>query len=118
MIDAFKSTLEELLYTDIILVIIDIKDDFSQLEKKFQSCFSTLMELAVDKSKMIFVLNKAEEIDMDEIKEKAEYIELDDTKRWIAISAKTGKNLNELKKLIKSSMENTTITKSDGVRTI
>ena len=118
MIDAFKSTLEELLYTDIILVIIDIKDDFSQLEKKFQSCFSTLMELAVDKSKMIFVLNKAEEIDMDEIKEKAEYIELDDTKRWIAISAKTGKNLNELKKLIKSSMENTTITKSNGVKTI
>ena len=49
---------------------------------------------------------------------KAEYIELDDTKRWIAISAKTGKNLNELKKLIKSSMENTTITKSNGVKTI
>ena len=75
------------------------------------------MELAVDKSKMIFVLNKAEEIDMDEIKEKAEYIELDDTKRWIAISAKTGKNLNELKKLIKSSMENTIITKSNGAKT-
>ena len=105
MIDAFKSTLEELLYTDIILVVIDIKDDFSQLEKKFQSCFSTLMELAVDKGKMIFVLNKAEKIDIDEIKEKADYIGLDETKRWVPISAKTGENLGGLKKLIASSIQ-------------
>jgi len=104
MIDAFKSTLEELLYTDIILVVIDIKDDFSQLEKKFQSCFSTLMELAVDKSKMIFVLNKAEKIGIDEIKEKADYIGLDETKRWVPISAKTGENLGGLKKLIATSI--------------
>ena len=105
MIDAFKSTLEELLYTDIILVVIDIKDDFSQLEKKFQSCFSTLMELAVDKGKMIFVLNKAEKIDIDEIKEKADYIGLDETKRWVPISAKTGVNLGGLKKLIATSIQ-------------
>ena len=104
MIDAFKSTLEELLYTDIILVVIDIKDDFSQLEKKFQSCFSTLMELAVDKGKMIFVLNKAEKIGIDEIKEKADYIGLDETKRWVPISAKTGENLGGLKKLIATSI--------------
>ena len=36
LIDAFKSTLEELLYTDVVIVVIDISDDEPELKKKFQ----------------------------------------------------------------------------------
>ena len=36
MIDAFKSTLEELTYSDIIILVIDISD--SQLETKEKIC--------------------------------------------------------------------------------
>ena len=36
MIEAFNSTLEELLYAEIVLVIIDASDDLYELTKKFK----------------------------------------------------------------------------------
>lgn len=38
MIDAFKSTLEELIYTDVIILVIDVSDSLFELKKKFASC--------------------------------------------------------------------------------
>jgi len=55
MIDAFKSTLEELNYTDIVIVVIDVNDTILELKKKFRSCVTTLDEIGVDKDKIIFV---------------------------------------------------------------
>ena len=51
MIDAFKSTLEELAHTDVIIVVIDISDSLFDLKKKFSSCMRTLSELGVEKDK-------------------------------------------------------------------
>ena len=101
MIEAFKSTLEELLYTDIVLVIIDISDSLSDLSKKFRSCNRTLSELGVEKNKIIYALNKADLIEQKEIYEKAEYLEIKESKKWIPVSAKTGENTQNLKELIK-----------------
>ena len=58
MIDAFKSTLEELTFSDIVILVIDINDSQLELKKKFASCMRTLDELGVKKEKIIFVLNK------------------------------------------------------------
>ncbi len=105
IIEAFKSTLEELLYSEIIIVVIDISDPLFDLKKKFKSCKKTLNEIGVDPDKIIFALNKADLIQQKKILEKAEYLGLNEGKRWVSVSAKTGQNTKQLKELIKNILE-------------
>jgi len=101
MIDAFKSTLEELKHTDIVIVVIDISDSLAELKKKFASCMRTLSELEIDKDKMIYVLNKVDLLKNEQIDQKINILNLTENKKWVSVSAKTGKNVNQLKELIK-----------------
>ena len=101
MIDAFKSTLEELIHTDVIIVVVDISDTLFELRKKFASCMRTLGELGVEMDRIIFALNKSDLLTSNEIDEKIEILNLKDYKKRIAVSAKTGYNIKELKYLIK-----------------
>lgn len=101
MIDAFKSTLEELAYTDIIIVVIDINDSVLELKKKFASCMRTLSELGVKKDKLVYALNKADLLKSDQVKEKIRILNLDENDKVISVSAKTGENIKEFKKLIR-----------------
>ena len=101
LIDAFKSTLEELLYTDIVIVVIDTNDDLKKLKKKFSSCYKTLIELGVKRQNMLFIFNKTETMNDDEILEKVKQLDLEQNKNWVAISATSGKNLDILKQKIK-----------------
>ena len=102
MIEAFKSTLEELLYSDLVVVVIDVSDSLFDLKKKFQSCKKTLNEIGVEQDRIIYALNKAELLDQNEILEKVGYLGLEENKKWIQVSAKTGQNTKEFKELIKN----------------
>ena len=106
MIEAFKSTLEELAYADIVLLVIDVNDSNFDLKKKFTSCMRTLDNLGVERNKIIFVLNKADLLSRNNIDEKIDALDLKDNKKRVLVSSKTGKNLNELKQLIKDIIEN------------
>jgi len=55
---------------------------------------------------MIFVLNKSELLDEDYILKIVDKLGLREDKKWIAISAVTGKNVKELKKLIAKIFQN------------
>ena len=120
MIDAFKSTLEELRHTDVIILVIDINDSISELKKKFSSCMRTLSELGVEKEKVVYALNKADLLQKEEIKRKIDILNLTENKKVIAVSAKTGENIKELKELIKEIIDSQGFHKSikntwDGV---
>ena len=102
MIEAFKSTLEELRFTDIIILVIDISDSMFELKKKFASCMRTLNELDVENNRIIYALNKIDLIEDKNIEQKIEILNLQENKKTILISSKTGKNINQLKELIKN----------------
>ncbi len=102
MIEAFNSTLEELLYSDLVVVVIYVSDSLFDLKKKFQSCKKTLNEIGVEQDRIIYALNKAELLDQNEILEKVGYLGLEENKKWIQVSAKTGQNTKEFKELIKN----------------
>jgi GTP-binding protein HflX len=106
MIEAFKSTLEELTYTDAVILVIDISDPIIELQKKFRSCMRALEELGVDYNKIIFVLNKSDLISKDEILSKVEILGLKESKKCLAISAVTGENLSKLKELLHVVLKN------------
>lgn len=105
MIEAFKSTLEELTYTDVVLVVVDVSDSLYELKKRFGSCTSTLYNLGVDRDKIIFVLNKSDLITPEEIIEKTKELKLDETKKCVAISSVTGQNIPQLETLIEKLLE-------------
>jgi len=100
MIEAFKSTLEELIYTDVVILVIDISDPIFELKKKFRSCIGTLEELGVDQDKIVFVLNKSDLVIADEIIEKVDYLGLKENKKWLPISAVTKQNILQLRDLL------------------
>ncbi len=102
MIDAFKSTLEELTYSNIIILVIDISDSQLELKKKFASCMRTLDELGVKKEKIIFALNKSDLIKKDQINYKKELLNLIENEKVVLVSSKTGENIKELKELIQN----------------
>jgi GTP-binding protein HflX len=105
MIEAFKSTLEELIYTDAVILVIDISDSGLELLKKFKSCMKALEELGVDYDKIIFVLNKSDLVLPDDIMKKAHELGLKENKKWLPVSATTGQNITQLKNLLHTLLE-------------
>ncbi len=91
LVKAFKSTLEEVLSADLILMVIDSK----HMHYKFQIDVtkSVLKELGVENKDIILVYNKA-----DLLEEKI--IPINEEHKSILISAKTGYNFDELTDVI------------------
>ncbi len=58
MVESFKSTLEELTYADLVLLLIDASESFESIRIKLESCRDVLSQLGVDPGKTLFVMNK------------------------------------------------------------
>ncbi len=101
MIDAFRSTLEEMLYSDAVIVVIDVGDTITHLRKKFRSCKKTIDDLGVDMDRVIFVLNKSDLSNPQDIRYKMADLGLDNARKCITVSAETGAGLDGLKTLIR-----------------
>ncbi|MFM8659212.1 MAG: GTPase HflX [Candidatus Nitrosotenuis sp.] len=104
MIEAFKSTLEELKYAEVVIVVIDISDSEMELRKKYRSCLKTMADLDVNQERVIYALNKSDLVEPDEIVKKAEFIGLLDSKKWVPVSAVTQQNIPKLLELVKKMM--------------
>lgn len=104
MIEAFKSTLEELKYAEVVIVVIDISDSEAELRKKYRSCLKTMADLDVNQERVIYALNKSDLVEPDEIVRKADFIGLLDSKKWVPVSAVTQQNIPKLLELVKKMM--------------
>ncbi len=98
LVEAFKATLEEVHYADLILHVIDATNSSYELQK--QTTDKVLKELGADNKKTILVYNKIYKLELD--------IYPKDHDDVIYISAKQGINMDKLLKLIEDNlMENT-----------
>ena len=98
MVDAFKSTLEESLAADLILLLIDASEDLEDIRIKHAACIQVLGELKVDKSKVLMVFTKCDQPNSEEtIKKISEDLGLSNP---MLISTKTGYGITKLKTLI------------------
>ncbi len=98
LIEAFKSTLEELKFADMVLLLVDCSVHEKEFKRRLKASMDVLAELAVDPSKTIVVLNKIDLVGKEEVERKCRLIP-EDVER-IAISAKTGEGVEDLKKMI------------------
>jgi GTP-binding protein HflX len=100
MIDAFKSTLEESLAADLILLLIDCSDEKIQdIRIKYSSCWDVLDELKVDRSKVFVILSKSDNTHSGRIDEIANTLGISNP---IVISSKTGYGIHKLKTMMAS----------------
>jgi GTPase len=99
MVDAFKSTLEESLGADLILLLIDSSETIEDIRVKYWSCWNVLGELGVDKSKVCVILTKFDDDNMhsDKIREIARDLKLSDP---MVISSKGGYGIHKLKTMV------------------
>ena len=100
MIDAFKSTLEESLIADLILLLIDSSEEIEDIRIKYSNCLQILEELHVDKYKLFIVLTKVDKIDTRRINEIIESLRISNNDDVIAISSNTGYGIHKLKTLL------------------
>ena len=94
LIDAFRSTLEEAKFADMILHVVDTSNP--QMDEQMYTVYETLQNLGVKDKPIITIFNKQDKLeDAPIIRDfKADYT--------VKISAKTGKGLDELKETIEA----------------
>ena len=94
MIDAFKSTLEEAKYADMILHVVDASNP--QADEQMFTVYETLQGLKVQDKPIITVFNKQDRLEsVPVIRDfKADYT--------VSVSAKTGAGLDELLETIEA----------------
>lgn len=97
MIEAFKSTLEESLMADVILLLIDSSQPVNEIRIKYSSCWHILDELRVDREKVFVIFTKCDNAEQVRIQEIATDLGMSNP---IATSAKTGYGIHKLKNLI------------------
>ncbi len=95
MIDAFRSTLEELTFADLVLLVIDVSESIEDIVRKHESSIKILNELQVSEGKVFYVLNKMDLVTDEDIFSKVKALGIDGS-RYVAVSAKYGKNIDLL----------------------
>lgn len=102
LIDAFRSTLNEIFFADIILLVVDASEPLDIMHDKLLTCHDTLWEQVQDAS-MITVLNKTDLISREELNEKMEalgYL----VPNPVYISAKAMDGLDDLRQAIRDKL--------------
>jgi GTP-binding protein HflX len=95
MVEAFKSTLEELSYANLILLMVDASDPLEVIKIKYYSCRQTLIDqLHIDPMRILLVLNKLD-LALRENLDSIRGFALDAPS--IGVSAKTGEGLRKLR---------------------
>jgi GTPase len=99
LVESFKSTLDELKYADLVLLLIDVSEPLESIRIKLESCVETLKGLEVDPKKTLLVLNKVDCLEDG----RGERIDQESMFREFAsirISAKRGDGLHQLRNRI------------------
>lgn len=92
LVKAFRSTLDEVKYADLLLIVLDASDPYVNAQKEVTE--STLKELEINDIPVIYVMNKADLVESRQ-NQPAKVSE-----NKVFISAKSGQGIDELLEMI------------------
>ena len=94
LIQAFRSTLEEIEMADVVILLVDLSDEIDEI---IQKMWTSLKELRrMETSKIIVALNKIDLIEKNEIEEKIGELKKINQIEYVPISIKEKENIDEL----------------------
>lgn len=96
LVDAFKSTLEEAKYADLIIHVVDAST--SQWDTQMHVVYQTLRDLGVTDKKIITLFNKCDQLEEDEIFHDFR------ADRTLRISARSGEGLEQFKEILEETL--------------
>lgn len=105
LIEAFHSTLEETIYSDLILLVVDISEPLNSVEHKLSTCLETIERIGASSIPIITALNKIDLLSKTEIDQKIQKLE-GKTSKPIPISALYKLNISQLKEEIVRTLKN------------
>ncbi len=104
LIEAFHSTLEETIYSDLIIVVLDINEPIETIEKKNKTCQETIDRIGASGVPVITALNKIDRMTEEDANQKFEQLK-ETTKNPFLISALKQTNLDQLRTEILRKLE-------------
>lgn len=105
LIEAFHSTLEETIYSDLILLVVDVSEPMNVIERKLSVCLETIERIGASGIPIITVLNKIDLLSEESTQEKL-LISSEKAPNPIPISALRGTHIDLLKQKALRILEN------------
>jgi len=97
LVESFKSTLDAVYRADLVLLVVDVSEPIEEIREKLVTCHDTLYER--NEAPIVTVLNKVDKVDDAEVEHKREALSAL-APNPVAVSAKTGENLDALRERI------------------
>jgi GTP-binding protein HflX len=104
LVQAFHSTLEETILSDLILLVVDLSEPKEDIERKLSFSCNIIHKIGATGIPVVTVFNKIDLLEHDEITDKIRYLE-ELAPNPVLISALHGTNISTLKKEITSHLE-------------
>ncbi|MEM2937344.1 MAG: GTPase HflX [Candidatus Bathyarchaeia archaeon] len=104
LIEAFHSTLEETIYSDLILLVVDVSEPLSAVEKKLSVCLETIDRIGASGIPTITVLNKIDLLQETEVEQKIERLK-EKAPKPILVSALCRINIDNLREEITKTLK-------------
>jgi GTP-binding protein HflX len=96
LIEAFRSTLEETIFSDLILLVVDVSEPLDEIDRKLSCCLDTIQEIGATGIPVITVLNKIDLISTERLDQTVQHLKAH-TSNMISVSALHKTNMNLLK---------------------
>jgi len=74
LIEAFHSTLEETIFSDLILLVVDVSEPRDEVERKLSCCLDTIQNIGAAGIPVITALNKTDLLSEEEVQWKVELL--------------------------------------------
>ena len=105
LIEAFHSTLEETIFSDLILLIVDASESLKEIERKLSTCLDTIQKIGAHGIPILTLFNKIDLLSEAEVQQRMEYLK-DAGSRFVPISALQDINIDCVEQEMASHLKN------------
>jgi len=104
LIEAFHSTLEETIFSDLILLVVDVSEPPTEIERKLSCCLDTIQKIGASGIPIVTALNKIDLLSENKAQRKIEASN-EITPNPVPVSALHKMNMDSLKQEITSHLK-------------
>lgn len=105
LVEAFHATLEETIFSDAIILVVDVHEPLPEIKRKLSTCLNTLREIGATGIPLVTALNKTDLLTQSEQDRRLSDL-MDLAPNPVAVSALKGTNLDELEEAVSNRLEN------------
>jgi GTP-binding protein HflX len=105
LMQAFRATLEETIFADLILLIVDAHENLTDIERKLSVSLDTIQKIGANGIPLVTALNKTDLLSAREVQRRIDVVKAH-APNVVPISAQHGANIDRLKRELTRHLEN------------